>query len=420
MIVITRRQLVFALGALIGFFWLLPVYGPPQGPYFAAERFPILRAARLLVPPLVFLAVPRRVYARGLEYFIRLLPAGRISLPLVRLLLVSIVLAFIPLLAAMVSGSVNYFVITIVPLVISTGTLVGIALLDDETLQSWVAGIGFLAACLLTAGILITHGALDPYYGRPRALYGFYHPIYTASAILATCASIGIWFKTAAARRLRYRKWVMGGAITLFAALLVLAQSRNLILAIAVGGFCRVVALRRSRWTRSIVVTCLLLLPMTLYGFVLFGSSQDWLWKTVDTLSDQRLQAYQLLLSGSTGMSSGGNFLGPSDTRMQNLDDLVGFAATDSVYLSFLSNYGVLSFALFNIMLLCIGWRLSRTRLLAGPYGAACATIVFFALDAQGITTSNLAVFVAFAYAVRAAIRPLPTPQGPLPISGAL
>jgi hypothetical protein len=58
----------------------------------------------------------------------------------------------------------------------------------------------------------------------------------------------------------------------------------------------------------------------------------------------------------------------------------------------------------FFMLLFIVAKRLSQ-RVTPLAYGSLCALSVFYAIDAQGVTSSNLMIFVLLAYILRSAMR---------------
>jgi hypothetical protein len=203
---------------------------------------------------------------------------------------------------------------------------------------------------------------------------------------------------------LRHRRFWLGvyGLMSIF--LLSAAQSRNLLLSILVGLWCFGIARGCGRAFRFGLFAFLLLVPICLYAFVLLGSRNDPVWAFMDELASGRLGFFQTVLIANLDLSSGQGLFEAGNARLAALADYAGFAATDSVFLSFLINYGIFPFLAFVGMLLLLGDRLSKNAREAAPFGALCGLVLFFNLDAQGVTTSNLAIFIVFAYVVRTGI----------------
>ncbi|MBE3117167.1 MAG: hypothetical protein IMZ50_00240 [Candidatus Atribacteria bacterium] len=81
-----------------------------------------------------------------------------------------------------------------------------------------------------------------------------------------------------------------------------------------------------------------------------------------------------------------------------------GFASSESVYFSLYVNYGLVTLVSFFVFLLALAKRLSQAHAPLA-YGCLCAVTIFFAIDAQGVTPSNLAIFMVLAYVLREALR---------------
>lgn len=402
---LTRRFAFFLLGAVTGFIWLLPVFGTPSAEASAEDGSSVLRYLRLMMPLTVFAFVRAETVFGLLQSWLLEIPHGRVRRSTLGILAAMLVLGALPLFSGLLTANTTFIVSAVLPLTLSLMTLLGMTLLEERLLKTWVLGVTAPACLFLVLGIVTSHLEASTYFGRPRLLLGFVHPVSTASAILA------VMIFTALAAEMRWDKFTrrqrrlglsIYGLVSLV--LLLVAQSRNLLLSILVGLGCFGIAYRCRSGVRFGWFSLLLLLPLSLYAFILLGSPDDPVWAFVNQLSSGRLGFFQAVLTSNFDLSSGQGLFEAGNARLAALAEYAGFAATDSVFLSFLINYGVFSFLAFVGMLLWIGHRLSYTAQNAVPFGALCGVVLFFNLDAQGVTTSNLAVFIVFAYAVRAGI----------------
>lgn len=402
----TRTGKAFLIGAASGIIWLLPVLGEPSSA--AVDDVSILRVARLTAPLLVFALVDRSAYQTLLKAIFVKVPSGIFPRWLIQLLVVAFALGVVPLAAGLVSANIPFIISAVFPLTISLLVLVGITLLEGEVFARWVMGIGFAAVLFLGMGFATSGFGFTTYYGRSRALMGFKHPINTASDLLGVLAYVVLFYGPhVRAMDLKKRNRTIAWATVLSLILLEISQSRNVLISLLIGLGSTALALRSGRMARFGIFCALLAVPMTLYGIVIFGSPDNPAWEALNQLTSQRLGVYQIVLQNLV-TQGGGLTLIANNAQSSSVDSYVGFAATDSVYLSFLTNYGALGLIGFVVMLLVLASRLTRSRRTAYPFGALCALVIFFSLDAQGITASNLIVFAAFAYAVRCGIRGAP------------
>lgn len=404
---VTRRHLIYLLGAVSGFVWLLPVFGPPGSGPSSTDTSSFIRYLRIIMPLCVFLLVrPQNVIY--LRHILRIkMSQGRLPRFTLRLLGLVLALGFVPLFAGLLSANFLFVISAVLPLTVSLISLVGIVLLDERDFREWVVGITGAATVMLIFGMVISHFEPTTYYGRPRILLGFVHPIHTASVILAAMA-FGLltrfdWVQHPSPRLRRFLLSCYGGAGLL---LMVLAQSRNILLSLCVGSFCAWVGGKTRFAGRFLIFLTLLFLPVSLYLFVLTGSERNPIWAAVNVLSSYRLGVLQSVLAQTVDLSDPKQLFEPSSARLTALSDYVGFASTDSVFQTFFFNYGLIALLSFFALLFVLGRKLSMKRTDIYPFGAICGIVLFFSLDAQGITTSNLILFTTFAYAVRAAVTP--------------
>lgn len=403
---IPRAWLVYGVGALMGLLWVAPLFGPPGADFTKQNNgASVLRFARLLVPLFVFLLVRRSAYETILSAALVRLPRGRLSLPLVRLLAVILVLGLIPLLAGVLTANSLFLVSAVFPLTLSLITLVGIILLDEETLTHWVVGITAVTTLFLVLGMVTTQLAPTNYYGRPRVPLGFIHPIYTASVIIGALMLAYVTLGERVRQMKRARRRVSAGCfVGAILLLLLAAQDRNQLLMVCIILFCLWLLPKVRRPARFSIFALLLLVPVLLYLVVILGSSDNPVWAALDTLSSGRLGFFQRILIANLDLSDPRTLVEPSVTRLSAFSQLISFAATDSVYLSFLINYGLLSVVGLVGFLLFLGYRLSAYTETAGALSVLCGLVLFYGLDAPGLTTSNLILFILLAYTVRTAI----------------
>ena len=403
---IPRAWLVYGVGALMGLLWVAPLFGPPGADFTKQNNgASVVRFARLLAPLFVFLLVRRSAYEAILSAALVRLPRGRLSLPLVRLLAVILVLGLIPLLAGVLTANSLFLVSAVFPLTLSLITMVGIILLDEETLTQWVVGITAVTTLFLVLGMVTTHFEPTNYYGRPRVPLGFIHPIYTASVIIGAMMLTYLTLGGRVQRMKRGRRTlIFGGGVAVSLLLLLAAQDRNQLLMVCIILFCLWLLPKIGRPGRFAIFALLLLVPVLLYLFVILGSAENPVWAALDTFSSGRLGFFQAVLTANLDLSDPRTLVEPSVTRLSAFSELVSFAATDSVYLSFLINYGLLSVVGLVGFLLFLGHRLSAYTGTAGALSVLCGLVLFYGLDAPGLTTSNLILFILLAYTVRAAV----------------
>ena len=159
------------------------------------------------------------------------------------------------------------------------------------------------------------------------------------------------------------------------------------------------------------LVLALLLAPLVGYVIAVSEDMQSELWLSLESFSSERLMTYREL---ANRLSEASPWIALVVPPLGNVGGR--FASAESVYMSVYLNFGLLTLASLFVFLLVLGWRLSRTqRPLA--YGCLCAVIIFIAIDAQGITPSNLAIFLLLVYAVRNALSRSTIPAKPRPFS---
>lgn len=415
---IPRNALVFLIGVVTGFIWIYPVFGPPGTNLSTQENgASALRFLRLIAPLFVLFLVRRQAYSEMLTNLFVHLPQGRIAYSTARLLAVFLVLGIVPLVSGLLTANSLFLISAVLPVTFSAVTLVGIILLDEETLKSWVLGVTAATTAFLILGMITTHFAFSTYWGRPRMVLGFIIPVYTASAILGAMIFLFLQIGPRVRQMRRYgRIAVIGVYLGVSLTLLQLAQDRNQLVMLCIALICTGFMRKVSGKTRFAVFATLLLVPVALYVFVIFGSDSDPLWAAIDVLSSKRLSFFQQILITSLDLSDPRILFEAGESRQAAFSALVGFAATDSVYLTFLINYGL--FALLTLLgfLIFLGKRLASDPRDSAALGVLCGLVVLYCFDGIGVTTSNLVLFILLAYSVRTAV--LLSPQSRTNLGG--
>jgi len=186
--------------------------------------------------------------------------------------------------------------------------------------------------------------------------------------------------------------------------LLYLAASKNTLVALLVilvgAGYALVVRRRSFRYG---AVIGLLVIVCTMYVASAWWDKRDALWGIADEWSSGRMGGYRDLAGVLKQETASSILLGPSEYSRHNEGGFVGFAAIDSVYLTVYLNFGLVTLVSLFVFLIALSGRLSG-RGVPLAYGCLCGMISFFAIDAQGVTPSNLAIFMVLAYAVHSAL----------------
>lgn len=399
---ITRKSLVIFTGAIMGFIWLLPVFGSPGS---SLESSSPLRYLRLIAPVLILALVRRKDIANIFQDLSVQIPRGRLPRREIQILASMLVLGVIPLCSNLLTANIPFLISVTLPLTFSSITLLGMLLIDKETFHHWMLGMTGMTTLFLLAGMLLSGFETTMFFGRPRVVLNFIHPTYTASAILGTMVFLSLLCRIAVLRLSRSRQYlVIGSGLIIGLALLQVAQSRNQQLSLCIGLICAWLMVRVGWRVRYIIFALLLIFPVVLYTFVLLGSPNDYLWDAIDKISSGRLGFFQTVLLQNFDLSDGRILFEAGGARQEAISELSGFAATDSIFLSFLINYGLIAMLAFVSWLMLIGARLARDARFAAPLGAFCGLITLYSFDASGLTTSNLLLFSVLAYIVRTSL----------------
>lgn len=386
----------FFIGTLNGFLWLLPVFGAPSVANFESiDSLSVERIIRVAAPLLVFLLVRYRSK-------IRLSPLLVISL---------FTLGIYPFFSGVIRGDIAFLLSSSMPLIVSVFVLIGIILMDVRTLRAWLLGIGLSAMFFILAGV--TQGGLTPstFFGeRERVLLGFVHPAQTAAALLGAFLLVPLATWKEHNIRTRHRDQIVRMIVlSLFLWLLWLSQSRNTFLALFLGIFFYVLSQRLKPIYRFAAFILLIFAVLSIYVFSLLGDTQSSVWSSLDNLSSGRLLLYQDAIKNLlnqdvfTILVSPDRYARPILLAL-DMSTYRGFSAIDSVFLSFLLNFGLIGAMMLMWLLLAIALRLSTYPGKPLAYACLCTAVVFFTLDGAGITVSHLSMFVVFSYAVREAV----------------
>ncbi|MCX6983485.1 MAG: hypothetical protein NT118_01865, partial [Lentisphaerae bacterium] len=270
---------------------------------------------------------------------------------------------------------------------------------------AWVSGVGMLAAVFLGVGLSQYGLATTTYYGRARADFGFIEPTQTAAAVLMTGIFVVLWIGQRFRKRTRMRRllWLFTGVCATLLLFFAASRSTSLALLLLVLGAGYSVVARRAI-LKFLPAVILLLVPFVLFGIAVLGDTQGGLWNVLNQFSSQRFYQYNSLLSKMNQETLLSTLIGPSVYSQMSGSVARGFASSESVYFSLYVNYGLVTLVSFFVFLLALAKRLSQAHAPLA-YGCLCAVMIFFAIEAQGVTPSNLAIFMVLAYVLREALR---------------
>lgn len=378
-----RSMSFFLCGMLAGYYWLLPVFvSPGSESVFDAGGLAIERVMRILGVLLFFPLIAKRVIALLLREKV--------------LELVLLIFVFIPAFSLLFNPDLAFFISVYGPFAAGGIAIVCISALKREEITSWLFGVGLVATVFLIVGLSLYGLQPSVYYGRSRAHIGFVHPTQTASVILMAGA-FAFYCACWLLQRWRWMLWpAIVGIVVCLLRLLIVADSRNtmlmFILIASCTTFAKVVKRPNIRFGMVLIVLSTLLF---LGFFAIFGNMHNEFWIFVDSFSSGRLFIFHELIDKILNtfplLAIFGLPLGSASG---------GFASAESVYMSIFIDFGFFTFAGFIILIYVLAKRLSKAnRPLA--YGCLCAVIIYFAIDSQGVTPSNLAIFLALTYSVR-------------------
>jgi len=392
-LIINRSILFFPLGMLAGYLWLSPVFCLPGSPALHEAGFQLSRILRIMSVLMIFPLIIRRVM---------LLPfRGHFQ----RNLFWLVVWTFIFSSAFSIINYPNprFIVGSVGPYMVAGLSLICLCVLNTDEFKSWFSGIGLMAIAFFCVGLWEYGLETTKYYGISRAHLGFIHPTQSASVVFLS----SLFVMTLIEKAFRYRIWakqILLACITVGTAFLLFkVASRNalllLLLIIFSSAYYRLFRQSGFRFLGVIMISSIML---AVYGFAMWGDSGSTSWAAMDVFSSGRLSTFRLLGNNIGQENLISLFFGPT-VFSQEFNLSTGFASGESVYTSLLNNYGLITLFSFLGFLLFVGRRLSKSNH-ALAFGIWCAIVVFMGIDAQGITPSNLGVFLLMAYGLRCAM----------------
>ncbi len=387
---LTQLTTSFLIGIYCGYLWLAPVFGVPTNEIFSDFLSPD-RVLRILAPLMVWLLVVSQKNNKFVQ--------------LSREILTDLILAMcvFPAVGIILSGKLSSVISSVIPLMISLLVIIGLSILEDEIFFLFVLGISFSSLLFLTDGIIFTGLESNLFYGRARSSLGFVHPLQTGAAILGSMMfTYLVSYYVLEIKKVKNkftRLFVYFSLVILslfFFYLLWIADSKNTIIMIFIMFLCTLLC--QTNVVRSLLLTSLGSAISMLYIVSMLKFYSD----DIDIFSSFRFSIYNQNLNQFFSSISSDFlqlFIGLSSQKSD------GFASTESVYISFLLNYGLISFISFIKLLTSVGIKLCVNQTSILPFGCFCGILFFFTFDAQGINTSNLSVFLIFAYSIRVALR---------------
>jgi hypothetical protein len=385
-----KRLLLFVLGVVTGFFWLAPVFVTPGSETLHESGITLARFLRVIPVLFIFPLVFKRI------------PQMFLNQRIVRLTLMAF--AVVPMFSLLFFPDRDFLVATFGPFFVAGLSLLFLCALRSGEFSIWVLGAGFVAFVFLSLGLSVYGLETTRFYGSERASFGFIHPTQSSSVVLMAGVFMALCISKIWREHRRMRRFLLGICVVSITFFLILAYSRNMILLLVLislsSGFYILV---RDVNLRFLMASFFLILPFIFYGIAVYGDSHNFFWTLLDEFSSKRLSAYKDLKTSMSEETIVSILFGPS-VYSQGIEGTRGFASSESVYFSIYVNFGIVTLINFFMLLFIVAKRLSQ-RVTPLAYGSLCALSVFYAIDAQGVTSSNLMIFVLLAYILRSAMR---------------
>ncbi len=386
----SRLALAWAIGVISGFLYLSYGMEVPvnQLRFPPAIPLPWHRVLRLIFPLALFLCSDRKM-----------------NLSLISLwnkILFLLVFFAVPFLAVVNRPDLGFLQFSAGPVILGGAILLAILQLKRQTLAMFAFGIGTAAMFLWSMSIGFYGFAQSTYFSRPRIHLGLDHPLNTSSMLVGGGVFLFMLARHYSNWLARVPCWVRNLVMmTIFGTLLgfaFAADSKNMLAAIAVFGMVYTLIKRLDRFLllQSILVGLTILCPLILYGLAYAAVSGL---AGVPSVDAARLQAYGVTVQRIVDHIYGANGWQWFEFLQPLRQEAATFATVESVFLSYIVNFGLWSILPFAAFWTAAGLRLVKEQRQLG-LALWVALMVMFTFDAQGFTPSNMVIFMLFAYVV--------------------
>ena len=387
-------------GFAMGMIWLFPFYASPIEAMYDPPLPLGLRTLRMLAPVIVGLI---SLFSEG-GFKLRVKDVSGIGF----VLMFSTFILF-PAASVIKSGmNQSQIAFGLMPLAVSFLSAWMIMVAPAKFWRQVMIGIGLLALGLIVLRISKYGFEVSRYYTRPRAHLGFNHPLVTSAAILSClwCTYLIPGWKSSRPIHAVF----LACPLIVAAAGLIYADSRNSLLFLTSWGFGALfwmIAKSFGPLLWRVIVLCFWLsVPLSLLLLA-------WTWQretsgdfaAVDAITSGRLSAAGQIIDLFTDQSF--TLIGSSWLEL-NPKGINGFAVADSVFLSYWGHFGFISTLFLLAFWLWLGLRLWSASFYSSidyiGAGAWFGLTGYFLFDGQGLTVSNLALFIPLAWLLRICI----------------
>jgi hypothetical protein len=379
---------IVALGVALGLIWLLPSYNEPIARADAAS-IEGLRALRIVAPFIVALIVA--------TFFGKVRNWSILDLTLIPLFVIW------PQIVWLVCGA-NYESqqMIVLPLMLSGLTILTLSFWTESAFCSLLIGVGFSAIALIS--FRIWHFGLESntYYLRNRMHLGFDHPITSACAVVSSVIAVILCAEKIASRKVRIA--ILLVVLVANAVLLSKVDSKNTSL-FAGMIICLAVARRLVRNTRVWPLIFVVIgVFIVLSGLILLNFET-----LINLVGSENIQSAGSRLVDSIRVS---HFMTIGSVSIWGHQDLhsLRFSVTDSIYTSYWFHFGLVGLTLLITFFTILGFKIAHSSpksfFQSISFSSILGVSIFFLIDAQGITSANLLVFLLLAMSYRWALQP--------------
>jgi hypothetical protein len=372
-----RNYYLFFTGFLCGFIWIFPVFNEPQlniSPSFIERLFRTIYLLILL--PLCFLKLLKNIKSQKVIFYY--------------------LIAFLPsiLISSVFSLSFSFLISTSIPVLFSIIGVLILTSLNYSEFNKWIMGVSFISIIFLLIGMLKFGFTPSDFFGRPRVHFGFTHPVQTASVILASFFPFTILPN-------HLPKKVKTVLIFLLLTLLFLAQSINILLTVLIFYlFTILINIKINKYIIFSLGFFIFILPYTIFIANYLSTN---LFEIFNLFTSGRLMHFTETIMNELKNDNILNLLfGPMyEIRMNNYNsDLSkGFSFIDSVYFSFLFNFGIFGF----LCLIFFAYYIFLNSFNKNKISFALLTglLFFYSADSQGFTPNNLIIFSILSFIIK-------------------
>jgi hypothetical protein len=374
------KSIFFTLyGVLLCILWFIPSFISKDDLFFYQSYYEFFKASRAcILMPLAPFAVKNIIEIYKHSFLTRY---------------VAFLFIVFPLFSVCLAANINFIYRVYLPYSISGISILICITLSNLNFKYLMHGVSLCGVTLFVL-LFINYGfGYSDVFGRARASFGMNHPTQSAALLLTSCYFIYFLFSNSLYRGLIF---------IIFGYLLTATSSKNNLIAFLIFFiFLSVYSFISERW-KLVIGIFFILAPYLFFIYSFSGDIQSYFYEILNQYSSNRMKIYfeliPLIFSDNYF-----NLLFGANNSIGEYSDIIGWATSDSVYVTILSNYGLISLLLFSLLfffLLIKSLRSNNTIV----FSLLCALTFFYTFDSQGLSFANPPIFFAFIYLLRLAI----------------